>query len=92
MASLAVEHTERPPSAAPARGSNDLIDARALSAEIEQLAKTHSSGEKELRSVIAQRLAPRSAGKNYGSLSGRAQMVVGKRPMMAAHDQGMSML
>jgi len=56
MASLAVEHTERPPSAAPARGSNDLIDARALSAEIEQLAKTHSGGEKELRSVIAQRL------------------------------------
>src|SRR5580765_8915167 len=56
MASLAVEHTERPPSAAPARGANDLIDARALSAEIEQLAKTHSGGEKELRSVIAQRL------------------------------------
>src|SRR6516162_1792640 len=56
MASLAVEHTERPPSEAPSRGSNDLIDVRALAAELERLAKAHNGGEKELRSVIAQRL------------------------------------
>src|SRR6516164_3012392 len=56
MASLAVEHTERPPSEAPSRGSNDLIDVRALTAELDRLAKAHNGGEKELRSVIAQRL------------------------------------
>src|SRR5262249_12484257 len=56
MASLAVEHTARPPSEAPSRGSNDLIDVRALTAELERLAKAHNGGEKALRSVIAQRL------------------------------------
>ena len=56
MASLAVEQTARARSETPSRGSNDLIDTRALTAELEQLAKAHVGGEKELRSVIAQRL------------------------------------
>src|SRR5262245_59358467 len=56
MASLAVEHTARARSEAPSRGSDDLIDTRALTAELEQLAKAHVGSEKELRSVIAQRL------------------------------------
>src|SRR5499427_2214943 len=56
MASLAVEHTARARSEAPSRGSDDLIDTRALTAELQQLAKAHVGSEKELRSVIAQRL------------------------------------
>ncbi len=54
MTSLAVE--TRAPSEHPLRGSNDLIDARAIAEELEKLATAHSGGERELRSVIAQRL------------------------------------
>ena len=56
MASLAVDQVAHPSSGHPARGSNDLIDARVLTGELEQLVKTHSGGEKQLRSVLAQRL------------------------------------
>ncbi|MGC1822373.1 MAG: nucleotidyltransferase domain-containing protein, partial [Pseudolabrys sp.] len=56
MASLAVDHSARPSPEHPARGSNDLIDARALTAELENLVKTHGGGDKELRSLMAQRL------------------------------------
>ncbi|MGC2046588.1 MAG: nucleotidyltransferase domain-containing protein, partial [Pseudolabrys sp.] len=56
MASLALDHDTRPTSERPARGSNDLIDARALTAELEKLTKSHTGTERELRTVLAQRL------------------------------------
>ncbi|MGB7000100.1 MAG: nucleotidyltransferase domain-containing protein, partial [Pseudolabrys sp.] len=56
MASLAVDREIRPPSERPARGANDLIDARALTAELAKLSKEHAGNERELRAVLAQRL------------------------------------
>src|SRR5215475_12700655 len=56
MASLALDHDTRPPTERPARGANDLIDARALTAELETLSKAHTGTERELRSALAQRL------------------------------------
>src|SRR6476661_5126832 len=56
MASLAVDHDIRPPSERPARGANDLIDARALTAELAKLSKEHTGNERELRALLAQRL------------------------------------
>ena len=56
MASLALDSNTRSASETPARSSGDLIDARALTAEIEELLKAHTGGERELRSVLAQRL------------------------------------
>ena len=56
MASLAVDRDIRPPSERPARGANDLIDARALTAELAKLSKEHAGNERELRAVLAQRL------------------------------------
>src|SRR6478752_2006775 len=56
MASLAVDHDIRPPSEKPARGANDLIDARALTAELAKLSKEHTGNERELRALLAQRL------------------------------------
>jgi hypothetical protein len=35
---------------------------------------------------------PRSPAADYGSLSGRPQLIVGKEAMMAAHDESMSVL
>ena len=51
MASLAVDHDIRPPSEQPARGANDLIDARALTAELAKLSKEHTGNERELRAL-----------------------------------------
>jgi [protein-PII] uridylyltransferase len=56
MASLALDSNSRAPSEHPARASGDLIDVRALTAELDELAKAHTGGERELRSAIAQRL------------------------------------
>src|SRR6476619_4708233 len=56
MASLALDHNTRTPSQRPARGANDLIDARALTAELAKLSKEHAGNERELRSLLAQRL------------------------------------
>ena len=57
MTSLAVETAHhRPPAETPARGASDLIDVRAIAAELEKLAKKHPGGEQELRSAVAQRL------------------------------------
>src|SRR5262249_32480923 len=56
MASLALDHDARPPTERPARGASDLIDARALTAEMQDIAKTHIGTERELRSLLAQRL------------------------------------
>src|SRR5882757_2539086 len=57
MASLAVDHHEtraRPDS--PSKGAGELIDARAIAADLEKLAKAHTGGERELRAALAQRL------------------------------------
>jgi [protein-PII] uridylyltransferase len=56
MASLALDHEIRPPAERPARGANDLIDARALAAELEAISKAHTGTERELRAAMAQRL------------------------------------
>ena len=56
MASLALDHDLRPATDRSARGTNDLIDAPALTAELEQLAKAHTGSERELRTALAQRL------------------------------------
>ncbi len=56
MASLALETDPRPAPAHPTRHSGDLIDVRAVAADLEKLAEGHSGGERELRSAVAQRL------------------------------------
>src|SRR5689334_1387885 len=56
MASLVLDSNTRSASDHPARSSGDLIDVRALTAELEQLLKAHTGTERELRSVLAQRL------------------------------------
>jgi [protein-PII] uridylyltransferase len=54
MTSLAIETEARPPSERPAPGN--LIDVRAVTADLERLAKDHAGGERELRAAVAQRL------------------------------------
>ena len=56
MASLALETGPRPAHEHPTRHAGDLIDARAVAADLEKLAEGHSGGERELRSAVAQRL------------------------------------
>jgi len=56
MASLARDRDiDAQPERAP-RVSRDLIDTRSLTAELEKLVKAHTGTERELRSVLAQRL------------------------------------
>ncbi len=56
MASLALETGTRTAPEHPTRNSGELIDSRAVAADLELLAKSHSGGERELRSALAQRL------------------------------------
>src|SRR5471030_3216244 len=56
MASLALETGPRTAPEHPTRNSGELIDIRAVAADLESLAKTHSGGGRELRSALAQRL------------------------------------
>ncbi len=56
MASLALETGPRTALEHPTRNSGDLIDVRALAADLESLAESHRGGERELRSALAQRL------------------------------------
>jgi [protein-PII] uridylyltransferase len=56
MASLALETGPRTAPEHPTRHAGDLIDARAVAADLEKLAQGHSGGERELRSAVAQRL------------------------------------
>ena len=56
MASLALETGPRTASEHPTRSSGELIDIRAVAADLESLAATHSGGGRELRSALAQRL------------------------------------
>jgi hypothetical protein len=55
MASLTLERDAHPaPESAPS-GAGDLIDFRALMADLEKLAVEHTGGERDLRTVIARR-------------------------------------
>ncbi len=56
MASLALETTQRALPEHSPRAAAELIDSRAVIADLEKLAKSHSGSEAELRSAIAQRL------------------------------------
>ncbi|HEY1309983.1 MAG TPA: [protein-PII] uridylyltransferase [Pseudolabrys sp.] len=56
MASLALEQDTRAPSASPSKASGELIDIRAVAADLEKLAKTQAGNERDLRSAVAQRL------------------------------------
>src|SRR5512135_3629843 len=56
MASLALESGTRVAPEHPTRTSGDLIDARAIIAELAKLAQTQYGNERELRSIVAQRL------------------------------------
>jgi len=56
MASLALETGPRLGPEHPHRNSGELIDLRAVAADLESLAETHSGGGRELRSALAQRL------------------------------------
>ncbi|HEU4659088.1 MAG TPA: [protein-PII] uridylyltransferase [Pseudolabrys sp.] len=56
MTSVQVERAGRSASEHPHRVSAELIDIRALAADLEKLGRTHSGGERELRMVLAQRL------------------------------------
>ena len=56
MASLALETGTHPGPEYPNRSSGELIDFRAVAADLESLAETHSGGGRELRSALAQRL------------------------------------
>jgi [protein-PII] uridylyltransferase len=56
MASLDLETDTRARPATPSRAAIELIDARAIAADLELLAQTHTGGERELRTALAQRL------------------------------------
>jgi [protein-PII] uridylyltransferase len=54
MSSSIPERESRNPREPSARGGNDLIDKRAVAAELESLASGHSGTENELRALLAQ--------------------------------------
>jgi [protein-PII] uridylyltransferase len=56
MASLALDQEQRPAAERTSRGSGDLIDAHAITADLEKLAKAHTGNERDLRSLVAQKL------------------------------------
>ena len=56
MASLALGPDTRTRPHAPSRGAGELIDARAVAADLEQFAKAYTGGERELLRALAQRL------------------------------------
>ncbi|MEJ2622972.1 MAG: [protein-PII] uridylyltransferase [Pseudolabrys sp.] len=56
MASLALDTAPHPAPGHPPRGTTELIDARALAAELETMAADRSGDEHELRAQVAQRL------------------------------------
>jgi [protein-PII] uridylyltransferase len=56
MASLALDRDSRVPAASPSRAPAELINSRALIADLEKLPKVHGSNDLELRSALAQRL------------------------------------
>jgi len=53
---LAVDTTVSASSESTSRPSSELIDSRAVAADLDRLASQHDGGERELRSAVAQRL------------------------------------
>ena len=47
MASLALDQEQRPAAERTSRGSGGLIDAHAVTADLEKLAKSHTGNERE---------------------------------------------
>jgi [protein-PII] uridylyltransferase len=56
MVSLVIDRDSPKAAAAPARAPAELIDSRAIVADLEKLAKTQGGNDVELRSALAQRL------------------------------------
>jgi [protein-PII] uridylyltransferase len=56
MASLALESSPRAAPAPASRQAGELIDARALTAELETIVARHGGDESELRAIVARRL------------------------------------
>src|SRR5690242_17381770 len=56
MTSLALDQERQPAAERSPRGAVELIDVRAITAELEKLAKAHTGNERDLRSLVAQRL------------------------------------
>jgi [protein-PII] uridylyltransferase len=56
MASLALDRDTRPATEPASRAASELIDSRAVIADLEKLAEAHTGGERELRTALAQRL------------------------------------
>jgi [protein-PII] uridylyltransferase len=56
MASLALDQDTPARAETPSRAAGELIDGRAIAADLEKLAAAHTGGERELRTALAQRL------------------------------------
>src|SRR5690349_3144185 len=56
MTSLALDQERQPAAERSPRGAVELINVRAITAELENLAKTHTGNERDLRSLVAQKL------------------------------------
>ncbi len=56
MASLALDHPARTRPESPSKAPAELIDARTIFADLEQLAQTHAGNERDIRSALAKRL------------------------------------
>ncbi len=56
MASLALDTAAHAAAGHPPRGTAELIDVRALTAELDALAAAHHGDERDLRAIVAQRL------------------------------------
>jgi [protein-PII] uridylyltransferase len=54
MASLALDTSPRVAPEHPVRSAGELIDARAITADLEKLVKAHSGNEREMRAAVAQ--------------------------------------
>ena len=56
MASLALDRDSPKPATSPSRTAGELIDSRAIVADLEALAKSHRGNDIDLRAALAQRL------------------------------------
>ena len=56
MTSLAFDQDNRLAAERTSRGLGELIDVRAITADLEKLAKAHTGNERDLRSLVAQKL------------------------------------
>jgi [protein-PII] uridylyltransferase len=56
MASLAVDQPTRTRPESPPRAAGELIDSRAITADLEEIAKIHAGNERDMRTALAKRL------------------------------------